>query len=656
MQEIRAFVGHSFTDDDKAVVNCFLEYFAQLSKSHSNFSWDHAQDAEPRIVAEKVMSLIENKNVFIGICTGKERVIDRIPFKINFFNRYIVCVREGAVFWKTSDWIIQEIGLAIGLNLKVILLIESGVRRPGGLQSDLEYIEFDRAAPEKSFGKILEMISALSPKKELGTSVMTAGVQSAPDDEKNMTETLDTDFSPKLEWTEHEYMRTMERMILKNDEDKVQRINQAYLATKHASQGDNKINWEAKIEVFRLIFERDGNFNNLRRFAENHPDSSVVFECLATGYEYYNDYRAAAGAYEAAAGKAQNNIEEQFRLLKLAAVAHSHAGDATSAAKVIEQMKVQIKPTGGGEMQLLNALRGVAEVAKENETLIATMERVVDLDPSDTETRFALAYKHSNVGNNDLALFHYLKIPHGERTSMAWNNLGVAFDQCNLPSKSVQAYRQAAQENETLAMSNLALKFITAGFLPEAQQQCDAALKIENYHQNIPRTMSHLKNQQDEENKKEEEILEETKPISDFYAAFGRAVSRVTPKDIAKRWKEKKCILAATLQGPVFEATGSYEEQQYGGFFPSGSFLSSSSTKSVRYQIRYHGSVRGCAIEGSVTREREEERQTVKSLLGSHENEAKVLMILSNDGNELRVMERKHEDRPTFYTLKCESS
>lgn len=37
---------------------------------------------------------------------------------------------------------------------------------------------------------------------------------------------------------------------------------------------------------------------------------------------------------------------------------------------------------------------------------------------------------------------------------------------------------------ETLAMSNLAEKLITAGFLPEAQKECDDALKIPSYHKN----------------------------------------------------------------------------------------------------------------------------------------------------------------------------
>jgi hypothetical protein len=59
--------------------------------------------------------------------------------------------------WKTSDWIIQEIGLAIGKELNLILLLEKGVESPGGLQGDIEYIPFDRMYPTQSFQKLFEM-------------------------------------------------------------------------------------------------------------------------------------------------------------------------------------------------------------------------------------------------------------------------------------------------------------------------------------------------------------------------------------------------------------------------------------------------------------------------------------------------------------------
>jgi hypothetical protein len=72
--EIRAFVGHSFTDDDEEVVRKFLDYLDHVAKAVPQFSWVHAQWAEPKLLAEKVMSLLSDRNLFIGICTRKECV------------------------------------------------------------------------------------------------------------------------------------------------------------------------------------------------------------------------------------------------------------------------------------------------------------------------------------------------------------------------------------------------------------------------------------------------------------------------------------------------------------------------------------------------------------------------------------------------------
>src|SRR2546423_8660065 len=91
----------------------------------------------------------------------KERAISPELLKTSVILSGTLKAAAASFEWKTSDWIIQEIGLAIGKNLNIILLIETGVRKPGGLQGDIEHIPFDRDAPSESFGKILKMIKAL---------------------------------------------------------------------------------------------------------------------------------------------------------------------------------------------------------------------------------------------------------------------------------------------------------------------------------------------------------------------------------------------------------------------------------------------------------------------------------------------------------------
>ena len=73
MSLLKAFVGHSFTTDDEIVVNTFLKYLSQIQEMNIGFSWEHAEAAEPKELAEKVLTLMQDKNLFIGICTDSEK-------------------------------------------------------------------------------------------------------------------------------------------------------------------------------------------------------------------------------------------------------------------------------------------------------------------------------------------------------------------------------------------------------------------------------------------------------------------------------------------------------------------------------------------------------------------------------------------------------
>jgi hypothetical protein len=72
MSQLKAFVGHSFLKEDEEVVRTFLEFFDHVKGMGIGFDWDHAKPAEPKTLAEKVLTLAQDKNLFIGICTKKE--------------------------------------------------------------------------------------------------------------------------------------------------------------------------------------------------------------------------------------------------------------------------------------------------------------------------------------------------------------------------------------------------------------------------------------------------------------------------------------------------------------------------------------------------------------------------------------------------------
>lgn len=229
MTQIYAFVGHSFTENDKSVVDKFLQYLDQLSEVIPAFTWKHA---EPSIVSEKVLRLLEGKNLFIGICTKKVMVISSEKLgKPFFFEKKLQGLKEDFL-WKTSDWIIQEIGLAIGLKLNVILLLEQGVKAPGALQGNLEYITFDRDAPERCFGKILEMISALSPKADLVTTAKPASKATASELKEIDPQQTQDDFAiVKPNWVRRDFEFAYWKTVVLDKKEQAKVISHAYLAS-----------------------------------------------------------------------------------------------------------------------------------------------------------------------------------------------------------------------------------------------------------------------------------------------------------------------------------------------------------------------------------------------------------------------------------------
>lgn len=174
MTNIKAFVGHSFTDDDAQVVASFLKIFDQIKAVLPSFDWTHARQAEPEDLAKKVLRLAADCNTFIGICTKKEMVTQPEAIFPRFLTTKSSIVSNDQLAWKTSDWIVQEIGLAIGYSMSLVILLEDGCRRPGGLQGDIEFIPFNRDTPEKAFGQILEMLRAIDPPAD-------ARIETSPD-------------------------------------------------------------------------------------------------------------------------------------------------------------------------------------------------------------------------------------------------------------------------------------------------------------------------------------------------------------------------------------------------------------------------------------------------------------------------------------------
>jgi len=250
-----------------------------------------------------------------------------------------------------------------------------------------------------------------------------------------------------------------------------------------------------------------------------------------------------------------------------------------------------------------------------------------------------------------------LRIPIGKRTAVVWNNLGVAYNKLRMQAKSIEAYRRSEKMGETLAMSNLANKMLDVGFLAEAKLMCEAAVKIENYHENVGYSMSRLKEIPQEESKEEIEVLERAQVVCDFYREFGKALAKDLIYPLANRWIGQRCEMALVIDKKAFNLSGEFErtDSMSFGMSPILTVYGKSTDAPVitKHTIEYSGVVKGRAIVGWVSRDRQCAPEKTSSLLSKEEDRTVALMVLSEDGHEIRVLEKPKTGSPKFYTLQA---
>jgi tetratricopeptide (TPR) repeat protein len=654
--QLKAFVGHSFTDNDSAVVDKFLKFFTTITKMNIGFSWDHAEEAEAKELAEKVKVLIEDKNLFIGICTIKEAVIDPTKLTKAIFDKKMIKTEKAAFFSKTSDWIIQEIGLAIGLNMDLILLLENGVREPGGLQGNIEYIPFDREAPEKSFNKILEMIKSILPKAKPSFADQTES--RAVPEEKDAVEEKQTEDTIELNadssFSEFRYELFMK--VLRGDEEGIKKIKEC-ISSSNLGQEQKKIeDWTAFEEYYRILHGKGGDFIRFEALAKKYPENVHIQKFLALAYKKYDDHYKAAILFKSAAEKSKKSKDIELSLYGNAAISFAKDNRNQEMNLMILKMKSLAIEVENSENELIETIREIAEITNDNDLYFGVIEQLLKINPGDNTSRFNLAYRYSNNSQDELALFHYLKIPHRERDPYSWNNLGVAYQLHNINNNSVKAFKQADQMGNSLAMSNLAKKLITAGFLEEAEEICNRAFKVKDYHKNVLDDVSRIKAIPEQEEKEEKTILEKIKPLSDFYREYGCASLRDNPGNLEGQWRGPLCDLEVKISDDSFTAAGNYELSSAIALNFFSPFTTDSASKKKRYHVKYEGLVFGQTIKGFFIELVDEEPRSIPSatLLGSSEtdNKTEVLMILSDSLEVIRVYEKGKNKDFKFYSLK----
>jgi tetratricopeptide (TPR) repeat protein len=345
-----------------------------------------------------------------------------------------------------------------------------------------------------------------------------------------------------------------------------------------------------------MLFGRKGDLEKLKVLSDKYPENSRLRFYKARGYQELGEHDRAANGYEEAAVLTKKD-DTKARYLANAAIEYAHAGTKERALAIVERMKTEVSPSQYRQLMLIEAMLEFARMDKDEMLQAVLLEQLIELRPGDSTKRFELAYKHSGNENKDMALYHYLKIPIGERSATAWNNLGVSFGEFGLSVKAITAFEKSADEGETLAMSNLGSKLLSAGFLKEAKVLCDKALAAGEYHQNVPDLARQIIEVPNDEAKNLGETLEKTAPKASFYRQLGAAALKLAPTTIGSPWKAPEGMLNATLASNALTLIGKFERPSN----PFGSLaqsfgLAPTSPKMLIHRTIFAGEVRGNVV------------------------------------------------------------
>lgn len=658
MKQIKAFIGHSFDSNDKTVVDTFIEYFNSLKKAMS-FDWDHATEAEPKALSDKVKGKMESKNLFIGIFTKKDHRIPKEKMKEAFIGKKL-CAEENDFKLGVSDWIVQESGYALGRGMRLLYLIEEGIGKLSGLHGDLEYVNFNRENPSWSYNKINEWIGNLHEeiKKEITDReqiLTSSGAKEVQEDEKgSLIEEEKSDKKDPAFLKNVNNIISLRKLILKeNDSLKVMNeLDRILYECKNDTTCD-EIYWRSIFYELKIEAGHSDSFEDLRQLADNNPTDNRPRRTLADCYKKYKTYDEAAKQFLLIANKEEDKDDRIDNIIE-AAECFSKDNNFFEARNIILK---EFTDGGYNTFQLSKLYKELAILAKDegkNNHFISFAEKALVYSPSDSDLRFRLAYNSNNIGKNDLAFYHY-KIHCEENPSgAAFNNIGILYDSFDMPGKSVVSYKTAIKSyNETLSVSNLANKYIKEGFYDDAKEILLKAKEQEDHHENVDSSLLNINTKIDIENKLEVNKAGSVNNERKFMINYAQAYTINMETNPEGEWEFRHGKI--TLSQEDDKVTGHDEvlptppqtPQSFKGLGLGNALLGLGIAGKI---IDIEGIINNRAIEYSLTIKR---TSPTAILSTTPITEYEGLMIISEDGNSIEVIERKKSEKEwEFYKMK----
>jgi len=281
-----------------------------------------------------------------------------------------------------------------------------------------------------------------------------------------------------------------------------------------------------KFEIYYLYVKfRLGTSEAIKKLEDlaKKPEAAVLaHRALGLCYEFANQLPRAVQEFELAIASSNDEEDHTKDTLFLANSLFASGNREDAYSKILSQLDRSVDPNNLADLYL--GLAALYQKEDKRELQALALEKALESNPSNQQSLFDAGYSYGQISMPGLSLLHYkarLRFDPQDRACL--NNAGVAYGNLEMPIHAVTSYKAAANLKNTLSSSNLANKYFGSGFADEAREILQRAAQEKDVHQNVGRSLANLGQQETDENKKEETILDSAIQQQRFLRSYADA-------------------------------------------------------------------------------------------------------------------------------------
>jgi tetratricopeptide (TPR) repeat protein len=274
----------------------------------------------------------------------------------------------------------------------------------------------------------------------------------------------------------------------------------------------------------------------LRALADDERVRSLALRLLAFEEREAGLFDRALTTYQEAVGAATRPDDEMEATIGAARCLDSL--DQTSAAIDMLTQAVSKAPTDAGKLRVFTVVAAIYRERGDWLMRALALEKALEASVNTALRRFEIGYAYAQADRDDMALLHYsAAVALDPDYAMAHNNIGVAYDALDMPTKAVRSFQRAKDQGETLSAANLGSRLLNAGFVDEAREILNEAMGTSKPHQNVATNLAALDRRAAADGENLDSVLSDAQRERDFLRQYATCRFTDAPlPDVAGNW------------------------------------------------------------------------------------------------------------------------